>query len=467
MYDDYGVTNLWSPFSDAFAPQDPWETVNQARQRKEQAWMQQVRQRTYANQGLDGAPPAFGEPVPYGMDQTMLAAHDLHQEDPTAGITWRPEAGQSDPHLEQHAADALSERAFGQASAFLSAPTLQTPRNLEEFRTLPGMDDHYVATRRQGMLGLNEAPSSQTPGYGAATDAARQEWRNNTLHGPTVGAIHQQVQNGVAQNLTQRQQVGQAFGLDPFTGEPRNPQGYPRNLHQNAQGAPIAAGQLLPRVNQTLTAMGAQPISLADTRNVIMNQPGQQKPLQTTGQHYQIPEQQGVEDYDGWSQVQPVKPKWATESPNLENPPLYGWEDVDKKIEWTVENGSKWATIPWINKVRPHGEWDFKHDENRKAEPWAPRERAGNVTYGATCVAAGYDPQTCLRAGGLLELPGENLKMDGWMEKQPDGSLIPRDGRPWDSDPESCKGEDRDDCRAVKQGIQHGLQWLKNNPGRR
>ncbi|MBF0284189.1 MAG: hypothetical protein HQL51_07000 [Magnetococcales bacterium] len=130
--------------------------------------------------------------------------------------------------------------------------------------------------------------------------------------------------------------------------------------------------------------------------------------------------------------------------PDLSNPPKYGWDEIDRNIERTLEDG----VITWVERVSPKGEWDYKNHKDKKNESYPARERAGNVNYGATCIAAGFDPDTCLRAGGAVQ-----IVMDmGFLN----------DGLPWDPrTANSCYGEPNDDCRDVLEGIRYGLAYLR------
>ncbi|WP_085442932.1 polymorphic toxin type 44 domain-containing protein [Magnetofaba australis] len=114
-----------------------------------------------------------------------------------------------------------------------------------------------------------------------------------------------------------------------------------------------------------------------------------------------------------------------------------------------METTRQGSDLSWINNVRDNGEWDFKNSDP-KNHSWAQRERAGNINYGATCVAAGYAPATCLRAGGVFQGAMDLVRGKGWY---PNSS-----GRPWDQNPESCYGEPDDDCKQVIEGIRYGQE---------
>jgi RHS repeat-associated protein len=54
--------------------------------------------------------------------------------------------------------------------------------------------------------------------------------------------------------------------------------------------------------------------------------------------------------------------------------------------------------VAWVNKVREHGEWDFKDKYGRKYENY------GNFAYGVTGTAQGIPREILLRAAGLVQI---------------------------------------------------------------
>ncbi|ABK45885.1 hypothetical protein Mmc1_3399 [Magnetococcus marinus MC-1] len=151
--------------------------------------------------------------------------------------------------------------------------------------------------------------------------------------------------------------------------------------------------------------------------------------------------QRQVERQEQWN------PRY-TQPAERSNPPAYGWQEVDKNIEKTLKEN--W--FAWVNRVREDGTWDYK--KKQKDHSWSKRERAGNINYGATCVAAGHDPETCLRAGGAFQglTDAKNLRVP----------FSDSSGRPWDmKKPTSCFGEPIDDCQQVIQGMRYGSDYLR------
>lgn len=135
---------------------------------------------------------------------------------------------------------------------------------------------------------------------------------------------------------------------------------------------------------------------------------------------------------------------------NQDDPPSIGWFQVDANIERTLND----STPEWINRVSADGDWNYKKGDSDAPGKGYQRERAGNVNYGATCVAAGFHPDICLRAGGAYQ-----AKTDYGDTKQ----FLPyTEERPWDrGDSYSCYGDRPNDCHDVLEGIRYGLDYLR------
>ncbi|MBF0143839.1 MAG: hypothetical protein HQL59_10340 [Magnetococcales bacterium] len=149
------------------------------------------------------------------------------------------------------------------------------------------------------------------------------------------------------------------------------------------------------------------------------------------------------------------------EDQDLSTPPPYGFEETDKdfrRVQKMVKDSPFDGVIKWINEVRPGGKNDFKVvDDDDPEHTDSEREEEGNFNYGATCIAAGFHPDVCLRAGGLVQGITDVTSGKGWFPNS-------GEGRPWD-DPtsKSCYGEPEEDCDAVRKGISYGLKLLKRD----
>ncbi|MEG3640107.1 polymorphic toxin type 44 domain-containing protein [Magnetococcus sp. PR-3] len=153
-------------------------------------------------------------------------------------------------------------------------------------------------------------------------------------------------------------------------------------------------------------------------------------------------------------QMQKQRQARYDQTPDLSKPPVYGWEDIDRNMETTQRDG--WFS--WVNRVREGGDWDYKVREKPDGTSWGERERAANINYGATCVVAGHNPETCMKAGGAFQALSDLKNL-----RRP---FKDSSGRPWDDNFNSCMGEPTDDCRQVEEGIRYGLEHLRRNRGR-
>ena len=126
-------------------------------------------------------------------------------------------------------------------------------------------------------------------------------------------------------------------------------------------------------------------------------------------------------------------------------------EELDKfkKSDKLKENITKTKNMlpgQWINSVRPGGKWDYK-----KSGKNPEMEHVGNFNYGATGRAAGYERETLLRAGGVVQIVT--------------GRSRPEFGSPIDNmkfgnkNPNTSYGDDPRDQRMIESG----MNWYDEN----
>lgn len=133
------------------------------------------------------------------------------------------------------------------------------------------------------------------------------------------------------------------------------------------------------------------------------------------------------------------KPNSIIENTDTKAEPYIGWAKVIQNMEETHRD---WNEYNWLKKVVQGGEWDYK--SSRVDATASERERAGNINYGATCRAAGHDPETCLLAGGFVQM------LTDYRSGRIIGSLDEVNSLPG---PTNCYGEPMDDCENIAKGM--------------
>ena len=111
------------------------------------------------------------------------------------------------------------------------------------------------------------------------------------------------------------------------------------------------------------------------------------------------------------------------------------------------------AAVGWVNRVRPGGEWDDKH-QHPKAEI-GRYERQGNFSYGATAAALGLPRELALRGAGLAQRAGAvGDAVAGRRIRERAGGLA------------APYGDDPRDQRAISDGYAYGRLLTKRGPER-
>ncbi len=101
-------------------------------------------------------------------------------------------------------------------------------------------------------------------------------------------------------------------------------------------------------------------------------------------------------------------------------------------ISKNISQASSMCAVSWVNKVRPHGEWDYKR-EKREYEDF------GNFNYGATGKAQGFSENILRRAPGLVQM------ING-------GAYHASQGVPWGNSP---YGDTKEDQEQIQSGIDY------------
>lgn len=106
------------------------------------------------------------------------------------------------------------------------------------------------------------------------------------------------------------------------------------------------------------------------------------------------------------------------------------------------------AAIAWVNRVRPGGAWDDKH-QHPKAEI-DRYERQGNFSYGATAAALGVPKELALRGAGLAQRAGAvgDAIAGRQIRERAGGFTAPY-------------GDDPRDQRAISEGYAYGRRQMK------
>lgn len=109
-----------------------------------------------------------------------------------------------------------------------------------------------------------------------------------------------------------------------------------------------------------------------------------------------------------------------------------------------MEEARKINLLEWLNKVRPHGDWDLKDQYPGMQLPEREMmQDLGNFNYGQTGTMQGFSEEVLLRAAGLVQLVQHALN--------PSRKLWnPGQGYPWGSAP---YGDTRADQAAIQEGI--------------